>query len=262
VLGWIVLSDPIVATVLVWLFGTARTRGWRLAVGVATAWFVVANATSTIEAYYFGLLSLEVALRLLLFGILAAAGICLIVRADERVTRPPSARAITARWTPSHWVSRTAVSALACVVLYCVAGSIVILMPGVREFYAQRGLPSPLAVIALQLFVRGPAFALIIAMLARLLGGSRVQSAVNRCRRHVSRRRCRGADCPECIFSGRDPLVSLRRGVFVEFCVRLDRGGVDVAGTGPTRAPADRVSIGSLIETARGDGDPRGDGGC
>jgi hypothetical protein len=177
-LGWVVTSDLIVAAVLAWLVSSAHTRGWRLAVGLAAAWFVVASATSSIEAYFFGLFSLDVTGRLLLFGIVTAAGICLMVRADERVTRQPNVRAITEVWTPWHWLSRTAVSALAYVVLYFVAGSIVILMPGLLQFYEQRGLPSPLAVIAVQLFVRGPAFALVIGMLARLLGGSRGQSAV------------------------------------------------------------------------------------
>ena len=178
IVGWVALSNLIVAAVLVWLIGAARMRGSRLALGLAGAWFVVSSATSALEAYFFGLLSFGIFARLVASGLVVAVGLFAMVTTDERLRGRSSVADAGARWTPGRWLWRTAAVAAMYVVLYFAAGSIVILMPGLRQFYEARGLPSPIAVTAVQLFVRGPAFALVIAMLARLLGGSRAQSAL------------------------------------------------------------------------------------
>jgi hypothetical protein len=180
---WVLLSNGINAAVLTAIVASARIRGWRLAFGIAVAWWVVASVTSQLEALFFHVVSPSQGSRLLLHGFLVAVGLAIISKPIEQFLRTRSSVPGTqgsvpgtgfgAQFSPGEWAGRLAACAAIYVVLYYAAGMVVIAQPAVREFYSQRQLPPALQVAGLQLLVRGPAFGVVLALLSYLLGSDR-----------------------------------------------------------------------------------------
>jgi hypothetical protein len=185
---WALLSNVINAIVLTAIVAAARIRGWRLACGIGLAWWVVASATAQLEAIFFHVLSTTQGWRLLLHGFLVAVGLAIISKPIEQFLRTPSSvpgtrgsvpgTGLGAQFSPGQWTGRLLACGAIYVVLYFAAGSVVITQPAVREFYSQRQLPPALLVVGLQLFVRGPAFGLVLALLSYLLGSDRRRAAL------------------------------------------------------------------------------------
>jgi hypothetical protein len=185
---WAVMSNVIQATVLTAIVATARIRGWRLAGGVALAWWVVASATAQLEAIFFRVVSPSQGWRLLLFGVLVGIGLAIISLPIERFLRTSHKSASTltgvpgtgvgGQFSPGQWAARLLGCGAIYVVLYYTAGMLVMTQPAVREFYGQKQLPALAAVIALQLLVRGPIFGVVLAVLAYLLGSDRRRAAI------------------------------------------------------------------------------------
>jgi hypothetical protein len=187
---WVLLSNLITAAVLAAIVSAARIRGWRLASGVALAWWVVAAATSELEAVFFHVLSPNQGWRLLLHASVVALGLGIISIPIEKFLRTPSAVPVphsvpsvpgtgfSAQFLPGQWVGRLAACGAIYVFLYYAAGMVVITVPAVRDFYSERQLPPALLVAGLQLLVRGPAFGAVLALLSYLLGSDRRRAAL------------------------------------------------------------------------------------
>lgn len=171
-LGWSVLSNGIIAFVLVGLAASSRVRGWTLAAGLFAVAFGIGYLSAMVEAYVFRVLDGETSARVLLMSGLtsgAASGIA------AWLTRPDAATAAedTVAWRPSF--TRLALVSGLYLATYYAAGTLV--FPYVESFYATRGLPTSGVVVSLQLFVRGPFFALILAWIAASTRGSRLARA-------------------------------------------------------------------------------------
>lgn len=166
-LGWSLVSNATIAAVLVGLASQSRVSGRRLGVGLFVVAFGIAHAAGLIEAYVFGVIDAETSLRLVAMSALnslagCAAAAWLVSR------RQTSAPAEAIDWRPDP-VRLSAVSLL-YLAAYFAAGTLV--FPYIEAFYATRTLPATSAIVALQLFVRGPFFGLILAWLVATTRGS------------------------------------------------------------------------------------------
>jgi hypothetical protein len=110
--------------------------------------------------------------KLLVVSVVTLAVGSIVVVATTGVWRNPG-RAWAAPVPESlmSLVWRGALSSAFYLVCYITAG--LIIFPWVRGFYATKQMPSPVTMVALQLFVRGPMFVGVIALVGRLLSGSR-----------------------------------------------------------------------------------------
>jgi hypothetical protein len=168
-LPWFLISNILVAAVLVFAAMRSDWRGWRLAAALS-AIPLVTSVANYIEGKLFltssgiswgwviGYPSLAAVLTmplwLLIFGKRQ--------RDSEVNYRPYQLR------SPGQRLWRFAISALAYACLYFLAGMIV--FPYIRDFYATQTLPPAGMLFALQLFVRGPAYVVICLLLVRMLG--------------------------------------------------------------------------------------------
>jgi hypothetical protein len=177
VLPGFLISNILVAGVLVFAAMRSDWRGWRLAAALSAIPLVI-NLANYIEGKLFltsyGIrwgwvigyplvtAALTIPLWLLIFG--KRPG-------DSEVNyRPYQLR------SPGQRLWRFAISALAYACLYFIAGTIVIQYVG--DFYATQTLPPTGMLFALQLFVRGPAYVVICLLLVRMLGLSRRTGAL------------------------------------------------------------------------------------
>jgi hypothetical protein len=182
---WALVGNALTASVLAGTDEAARIRGWRLAAGLAFGWLVVAAATSQLEAVAFQVLTPSQGLRLLLHSLLVAGGIAggamameRVLRTSAELSRPVPGTNLGTQFLPGQWVARLLTCGGIYVVLYFTAGMLVMTQPAVREFYGQRQIPGFVQIVGLQLFVRGPAFAAVLALLSYLLGSERRRAAL------------------------------------------------------------------------------------
>jgi hypothetical protein len=117
---------------------------------------------SLIEALFFGFFGVRFTLAGLLMAALSAAAFTGVVAAVSR-TRTVAAHA--EEWTPRVTVARFAVASALYLFVYFAAG--LSIMPFIQDFYAPRGVPPFLEIIAMQLLVRGPIFVALCAMLVQ-----------------------------------------------------------------------------------------------
>lgn len=171
-LGWSVVSNALIAAVLVGLAARSRAHGWTRAAGLFAVAFGIGPLAGLIEAYFFHVLDGPTTARLLAMAAITTAAACAIV---ARLTPPPVGAADTGplAWRPSP-ASLALVSVL-YVVTYFTAGTLI--YPLVEAFYAARALPSTAAVAAVQLFLRGPLLGLILAWVTSSTRGTRVVRA-------------------------------------------------------------------------------------
>lgn len=168
---WLLAANFVtVATLLV--LARAQLRGRGRALTLFAVWGGL-QANNLVEAYFFGLeIPGEMLGRMLAHQLLVAVGLCLAIDrwADSRGEGPRAAPPAGAGWL---W--RVVASDALYVVLYFAAGMAV--FPFVAGFYAERTLPDPSHVLAMQVF-RGLVFTGIALLLARRLGGSRNRVAL------------------------------------------------------------------------------------
>ena len=127
---------------------TSRWRGWRLALGLAPAYYGAVTFLTQIETWYF-LTSLSVEPRLLprLFAmgiptafVFVPLAVWILRRGDTEGEAPEERTPIAAR----EWAWRLAVIAVAYVVLYWTAGYFIAWQnPELRAFYGQPGEAAP-----------------------------------------------------------------------------------------------------------------------
>jgi hypothetical protein len=174
---WLLLSNVLVTGVLAWLGRRSVWTGWRLSAALAVVSFGIGHANSLIEAYFFKVLAVPVLQSLfwqslVTVTLFAPIMVMLVGRWRHRepsATRPPE------RTAPA-WVLRFAGCSFAYLVLYLIAGMII--FPFVEDFYSRMQIPSPLTVIGLQLFLRGPILTAIGFLIVRMSAATRGEHAL------------------------------------------------------------------------------------
>lgn len=173
---WGVVSSLIWSAVVAWLALGSRRHGGPLALTLIVVTLLANQVTSLLEAVFFHVLTVSVVLGLVptvvVPQVVATFAIVWAVGAWRAPARPGAA--VPVRW--GQLIVRCVLVAAIYVVCYFVAGAFV--FPFVREYYMARSLPSGGLVAAVQFFVRGPMFAVAIAMLVRQMPTSRAQHAV------------------------------------------------------------------------------------
>jgi hypothetical protein len=173
---WGVVSSLMWSAVIAWLALRSRRHGAPLALTLIVVTLLANQVTSLLEAVFFHVLTVAVVLSIaptvVLPQVAAAFAIVWAVGAWSAPARVGSPEPI--RW--GNLVARGLLVSSTYVVCYFVAGAFV--FPFVREYYMARALPSGGLVAAVQFFVRGPMFALAIAMLVRQMPTSRKEHAV------------------------------------------------------------------------------------
>ena len=173
---WGIVSSFIWSAVVAWLALGSRRHGVPLALTLIVATLLANQVTSLLEAVFFHVLTSAVVMGLVPTVVVpqavAAFAIVWAVGAWRVPARPGSPEPI--RW--SALIARGILVAAIYVVCYFVAGALI--FPLVRDFYMARSLPPGGLVAAVQFFVRGPMFAVAIAMLVWQMPTSRAQHAV------------------------------------------------------------------------------------
>lgn len=173
---WGMVSNLLWSTVVAWLALRSRRHGAPLALILIAVTMLANQVTSLLEAVFFHVLTVSVVLgiapHVVLPQVVAAFAIVWAVGAW-------SAPALAASPEPVRWgrlIGRGVLVSAIYVVCYFAAGMLV--FPFVRDYYMARSLPPGGLVAAVQFFVRGPAFAVAIAMLVWQMPTSRAQHAV------------------------------------------------------------------------------------
>lgn len=167
-----VLADLLAATVLGYLVWAARASGWRLLAAAFLPSFVIRYFNALDE----GVLFLAIPARLVIDGLVvglitsalvAAAVVWLMGKGgnEEQV-----AAGQTPRRSPGAWLWRFAAGDSAYVVLYYAAGMCV--FPFVKDFYANFKLPSPGAIVLMQVF-RGSIYIASVLPIIRMIPNRR-----------------------------------------------------------------------------------------
>jgi hypothetical protein len=169
--AWALAANVLIAAVLTALAVRSRWTGWRLAAALFLVLFMVKSFTSLIEAAFFDLfIDRATALALLAHELVVAlvAAPSLVALTGRMRSRPTADEPALA---PVSWpVPKFVACSALYLVLYFVFG--LIIYPYVHEFYAQKILPGPLAIIAMQLLVRGPIFVAIVLLVVRMVRGT------------------------------------------------------------------------------------------
>jgi hypothetical protein len=166
-----IVSNGLIASVLVLIARRATPRGAPLAAGLFAVTFGIGHLAAMIEAYAFSILPGETILRILGMMAFVSLGAALLA---ARLTGGPPPDAPTPRsWWPA--LHRLALVGALYLAAYLTAGMLA--YPYVEWFYATRGLPALPVVASLQCFVRGPLFGAILAWLVGSTTGSRASRA-------------------------------------------------------------------------------------
>ena len=163
-----VASNLILVVVLAWLAQRAHWRGWRLAGALAVVLYGISFFNSIIEAVFFGFFTVRTGAVILLMTALSTAllspALLLLAKRD------PSSPA-RADWSLRLTVPRFVAGAAAYLVIYFVFG--LAIFPFIADFYAGIGTPPLTRVVGMALFVRGPIFVALAALIIAMSGASR-----------------------------------------------------------------------------------------
>lgn len=172
-LAWSALSSAVIAAVLVGLAARSTATGWTRAAGLVFVGFGIGPFAGLIEAFFFHVTDGPTTLRLLLMALIStgAAGAL-----TAWLTPPPAdAAAVPVRsWFPT--ARGLAIVAPLYTATYFAAGTLI--YPFIESFYATRSLPPTATIAVVQLFVRGPFFAVVLAWIAATTRGSRLTRAL------------------------------------------------------------------------------------
>lgn len=175
-LVWGIVSSLIWSGVVAWLAAGSRRHGAALSLTLILVTLLANQVSSLLEAVFFHVLTVQVVLGLVptvvLPQVIAAFAIVWAVGAWNAPLRPGPP--VPVRW--GSLVARAVLVSAVYVVCYFIAGAFV--FPYVREYYMARSLPPGGLVAAVQFFVRGPMFAVAIAVLVWQMPTSRAQHAI------------------------------------------------------------------------------------
>jgi len=166
---WLALSNALTTTALSFAAARAEWRGWRLGAVIA-ALPLSESLIDLIEAAVF-LPNTPLSWKRVFLLKLVSAILAVPVWAVLFGRQGPDSRA---HYRPFRGKSlgetawKLITAALLYVTLYFTVGAVI--YPYVREFYATQRLPSFGQVAALQFFLRGPLFTLLVLALVRILG--------------------------------------------------------------------------------------------
>lgn len=163
-----VLSNLILVVVLAWLAQRARWRGWRLAGALAVVLYGISIFNSIIEAVFFGFFTARSGAVILLMTALSTA---LFSPALLLLAKRDSSSPARSDWSLCLTVPRFAAGAAAYLVIYFAFG--LMIYPFVADFYAGFGTPPLARVVGMALFVRGPIFVALAALIIAMSGASR-----------------------------------------------------------------------------------------
>lgn len=168
-LVWALLSNGLIAAVLLNLGARSTRRGAALLVGLFAIAFGLGHVAGLVEGWFFRVLTGPMTARLAVMGAITSLVGCVgtvWLTTRDRVALTPG-DASPWRLDPARLV---AVAAL-YVVTYFAAG--VLVFPFVRDFYAAAGLPHRGVIAAVQFFARGPLFAVLLSWLVCSTSGTR-----------------------------------------------------------------------------------------
>ena len=165
-LWWSLASNALIAAVLTGLAARSSAAGWTKAAGLFAVAFGLSHLAGLLEAWVFHVIDGVTAVRLLAMAALTSAAAC---AAAARLTPPAALPRQTIAWRPAPLP--LAIVSVLYLAAYFAAG--ILVFPFVEAFYATRSLPPTLLVVALQLFVRGPLFGVILAWIVGSTYGSR-----------------------------------------------------------------------------------------
>lgn len=162
------LAELLTASVLAYALWAARGHGWRLVAAIILPMFIIRYANTLDEALFYVGLPVSMVMGGLVIGLMSGAAVAVVLvglmgkmtPAGQQTALPRAARPVGA------WLWRLVVGDLAYVFLYFAAGLCVI--PFTRNFYAQFTLPSPGAILLMQVF-RGLLYIGAVLPLARLI---------------------------------------------------------------------------------------------
>jgi hypothetical protein len=173
---WTLLSNAVTVAALSFVAARADFRGWRLGVAIAALPLAIFSI-NLIEGVVFLTNSHVEWSKVFLMGLVSAAlavPVWAALFGRNKDAAPDHYHPIQAQ-SRSERAWKLAISAVAYVFLYFLAGSII--FPYVKDFYATQHLPSVGNIVALQFFVRGPLFILLCLALVRMLGLRRTSGA-------------------------------------------------------------------------------------
>jgi hypothetical protein len=176
--AWSLLSNLLVSAFFVYCIFRSTWSGVRLLAAVFFVNFVISDFNVLIEAIFFGIeISRATAVGMLATGLVATLLFTLILAALMGRLRPPAEEvdALPQRRPWPQWVWRVAVSVVAYVFLYFLAGAII--FPYVREFYQGKALPDPSQILFMQL-LRGLLYVCVAIPLVRMVKARRLEAAV------------------------------------------------------------------------------------
>ncbi|MFN2442221.1 MAG: hypothetical protein ABR517_06010 [Thermoanaerobaculia bacterium] len=163
-----VVSNLILVVVLAWLAQRARWRGWRLAGALAVVLYGIAIFNSIIEAVFFGFFTARTGAVILLMTALSTA---LFSPALLLLAKRDSSSPARSDWNLILTAPRFAAGAAAYLVIYFAFGMMI--FPFIADFYSGLGTPPMARVIGMALFVRGPIFVALAALIIAMSGASR-----------------------------------------------------------------------------------------
>jgi hypothetical protein len=173
-LAWALLSNGLIAAVLLNLAARSFRRGAALVAGLFAIAFGFGHVAGLIEGWFFGVLAGQMTARLMVMGALTSLVGCVGAAWLTRRDRAAIGAADASPWRLSP--ARLAAVAALYVVVYFAAG--VLVFPFVRDFYAPVGLPHRGVIAAMQFFVRGPLLGLLLSWLVCSTIGTRGERAL------------------------------------------------------------------------------------
>ncbi|MGH9373599.1 MAG: hypothetical protein ACRD15_18930, partial [Vicinamibacterales bacterium] len=178
VLPWLLLSNLLIAGVLAWLARASVWTGWRLAAALFAVAWGIGTFNGLVEAHFFSFFDRPGEMRAILLLLLVPALLFAPVMAwlSGRWRHPADVPALPPAHGSAGWIARFAACAIAYLVLYFTAGTII--YPYVQQFYDGRLMPSALALVLLQLCVRGPIFVALGLLIVRMAPAAKRRHAI------------------------------------------------------------------------------------
>jgi hypothetical protein len=170
VLPWLIVSNTIIAGILIWFARQSSWTGLRLAAALFAIGWGIRDVNSLIEAQFLDFFKRgefrSIFLQSMVVSLLFAPVVVLLA---GRWRDAGSVDVGLTRRTPVNWVARIAACGAVYLLCYFVFGLLV--LPFIRHFYTE--MPEPVGLFLFQLLVRGPLFAVLGLTVARMIPGDR-----------------------------------------------------------------------------------------
>jgi hypothetical protein len=163
-----ILAELLTASVLAYAVWAARAHGWRLVAAAFLPLFAIRYVNTLDEGMFYIDLSASMAVGGMVLGLLTSAVVASVLVWLMGKMRPAGQEAAPPRPARSAgaWLWRLAAGAFAYVFLYFAAGPCVV--PFTKDFYAQFVLPTPGAIVLMQVF-RGLIYIGAVLPIARMI---------------------------------------------------------------------------------------------